>query len=154
MDTIEALSPGLANPIKAYMGETRDRRRDRVAFRYKTTGERVARATGARPIREAIENDAVRIARYDQQKRSAAEADAIDDFLRVVNEPGTPKYEKARRRLAELRITPDRVRAEGMRRRGANGGESTAYERAMRGARTPRRYEDYTAMQNYAGMWN
>ena len=154
MDTIEALSPGLANPIKAVMGETRDRRRDRVAFRYETMGERVARATGARPIREAIENDAVRIARYDQQKRSAAEADAIDDFLRVVNEPGTPKYEKARRRLAELRIAPERVRAEGMHRRGANGGESTAYERAMRGARTPRRHEDYRSMQNYAGMWN
>ena len=154
MDTIEALSPGLANPIKAVMGETRDRRRDRVAFRYETMGERVARATGARPIREAIENDAVRIARYDQQKRSAAEADAIDDFLRVVNTPGTPKYEAARKRLAELRIAPERVRAEGMRRRGANGGESTAYERAMRGVRTPRRHEDYRSMQNYAGMWN
>ena len=154
MDTIEALSPGLSNPIKAVMGETRDRRRDRVAFRYETPGERIARATGARPIREALENDAVRIARYEQQKRSAAEADAIDDFLRVVNTPGTPKYEAARKRLAELRIAPERVRAEGMRRRGANGGESTAYERAMRGVRTPRRHEDYRSMQNYAGMWN
>ena len=154
MDLIEGISPGLANPIKAVMGETRDRRRDRVAFRYKTPGERIARATGARPIREAIENDAMRIARYEQQKRSAAEADAIDDFLRVVNTPGTPKYEAARKRLAELRIAPDRVRAEGMRRRGANGGESTAYERAMRGVRTPRRHEDYRSMQNYAGMWN
>lgn len=154
MDTIEALSPGLANPIKAYMGETRDRRRGRVAFRYKTPGERIARATGARPIREAIENDAVRIARYEQQKRSTAEADAIDDFLRVVNAPGTPKYEAARKRLAELRIAPERVRAEGMRRRGANGGESTAYERAMRGVRTPRRIQDYRAMENYTAMWD
>ena len=54
MDTIEALSPGLSNPIKAVMGETRDRRRGRVAFRYETPGERIARATGARPIRKAI----------------------------------------------------------------------------------------------------
>ena len=53
---------------------------------------------------------------------------------------------------ATLRLYADA--GEGMRRRGAGGGESTAYERAMRGVRTPRRHEDYRSMQNYAGMWN
>ena len=154
MDTIEALSPGLANPIKAVMGETRDRRRDRVAFRYETMGERVARATGARPIREAIENDAVRIARYDQQKRSAAEADAIDDFIRAREDSDVRALDRARDRLRELRITPDRIRAEMVRRRAPGGGESTAYERALKGVRTPRRIEDYRAMENYTAMWD
>ena len=153
MDTIEALSPGLANPIKAVMGEARDRRRDRVAFRYETPGERIARATGARPIREAIENDAVRIARYEQQKRSAAEADAIDDFIRARENSDARALDRARDRLRKLRITPDRIRAEMIRRRSPDGGESTAYERAMRGARTPRRIQDYRSMENYAAMW-
>ena len=40
-----------------------------------------------------------------------------------------------------------------IRRRSPDGGESTAYERAMRGARTPRRIQDYRAMENYAAMW-
>ena len=153
MDTIEALSPGLANPIKAVMGEARDRRRGRVAFRYETPGERIARATGARPIREAIENDAVRIARYEQQKRSAAEADAIDDFIRAREDSDARALDRARARLRKLRITPDRIRAEMIRRRSPDGGESTAYERAMRGARTPRRIQDYRSMENYAAMW-
>ena len=153
MDTIEALSPGLANPIKAVMGEARDRRRGRVAFRYETPGERIARATGARPIREAIENDAVRIARYEQQKRSAAEADAIDDFIRAREDSDASALDRAQDRLRKLRITPDRIRAEMIRRRSPDGGESTAYERAMRGARTPRRIQDYRAMENYAAMW-
>ena len=153
MDTIEALSPGLANPIKAVMGEARDRRRGRVAFRYETPGERIARATGARPIREAIENDAVRIARYEQQERSAAEGDAIDDFIRAREDSDARALDRARDRLRKLRITPDRIRAEMIRRRSPDGGESTAYERAMRGARTPRRIQDYRAMENYAAMW-
>lgn len=153
MDTIEALSPGLANPIKAVMGEARDRRRGRVAFRYETPGERIARATGARPIREAIENDAVRIARYEQQERSAAEADAIDDFIRAREDSDASALDRAQDRLRKLRITPDRIRAEMIRRRSPDGGESTAYERAMRGARTPRRIQDYRAMENYAAMW-
>ncbi len=153
MDTIEALSPGLANPIKAVMGEARDRRRGRVAFRYETPGERIARATGARPIREAIENDAVRIARYEQQKRSASEADAIDDFIRAREDSDARALDRAQDRLRKLRITPDRIRAEMIRRRSPDGGESTAYERAMRGARTPRRIQDYRAMENYAAMW-
>lgn len=153
MDMIEALSPGLANPIKAVMGEARDRRRGRVAFRYETPGERIARATGARPIREAIENDAVRIARYEQQKRSAAEADAIDDFIRAREDSDARALDRARDRLRKLRITPDRIRTEMIRRRSPDGGESTAYERAMRGARTPRRIQDYRAMENYAAMW-
>lgn len=153
MDTIEAISPGLANPIKAFMGETRDRRRDRVAFRYETPGERIARATGARPIREAIENDAVRIARYEQQKRTAAETDAIDDFLRARKDSDTKALDRARARLRELRITPERLKAEMMRRRGYGGEESTTYERALRGARTPRRIEDYRSMEDYARMW-
>ena len=153
MDTIEALSPGLANPIKAVMGEARDRRRGRVAFRYETPGERIARATGARPIREAIENDAVRIVRYEQQKRSTAEADAIDDFIRAREDSDVRALDRARDRLRKLRITPDRIRAEMIRRRSPDGGESTAYERAMRGARMPRRIQDYRAMENYAAMW-
>lgn len=154
MDLIEGISPGLANPIKAVMGEMRDRRRDRVAFRYKTPGERIARATGARPIREAIENDAMRIARHEQQKRSAAEADAIDDFIRAREDSDARALDRARARLRELRITPDRIRSEMIRRRSPNGGESTAYERAMRGARTPRRIQDYRTMGNYTAMWD
>lgn len=135
------------------MGEARDRRRGRVAFRYETPGERIARATGARPIREAIENDAVRIARYEQQERSAAEADAIDDFIRAREDSNAKALDRAQDRLRKLRITPDRIRAEMIRRRSPDGGESTAYERTIRGARTPRRIQDYRAMENYAAMW-
>ncbi|MDR1378337.1 MAG: hypothetical protein LBJ36_04735 [Synergistaceae bacterium] len=44
IDTLEALSPGIANPVKAFMtGEMTDKRRGRTRFKYETTMKRPAR---------------------------------------------------------------------------------------------------------------
>jgi hypothetical protein len=146
-DAIEAASPGLANPIKAIVGETRDKRRGRTRFKYETVGERAARFAGARPIREAVESDAVRIANYEQSKKSARETGAIDDFVRLAEagKSGTPEYREAMKRLFELGIGPERVRAE-MKKRLAG----TAYERKLKESR--KKPEQRKFLQNYQGM--
>gem|GEM_PF-5420996 len=145
IDVIEAASPGLANPIKAFVGETQDRRRDRIKFKYETAGERAARFTGARPVRESIESDAVRIANYEQQKRSEMERSAIDAYLRVMDNPDSPKRDKAVARLEELGIGVDRLIRELQLR---NAG--TEFERKLEQNR--RKPEIYEGLMNYGGM--
>jgi hypothetical protein len=146
-DTIEAVSPGLANPIKAIVGETKDKRRGRTRFKYETVGEKAARFTGVRPIREAIESDAVRISNYEQAKKSAREIDAIDDYVRLVEvgKFGTPEYEKVAKRLSELGITRNRLKTELEKRQAGS-----EYERKLRENR--KKPEQYQFLQNYQGM--
>ncbi|MDR1649030.1 MAG: hypothetical protein LBR71_02110, partial [Synergistaceae bacterium] len=150
IDAIEAISPGLANPIKAFLtGETRDKWRGRTKFRYETTGEKIARASGARPIRESVESDAVRLARYEAQKKTDRETDAIDDFVREVEKEswGSPEYKAASARLGELGIAPARVMREIATRRAG-----TEYERRMKEARTPKRRDEYELLERFGGM--
>jgi hypothetical protein len=147
IDTIEAISPGLANPIKAFItGETRDRRRDRTRFKYETTSEKVFRAAGARPIREAVESDAVRMANYEQGKRSDAEVAAIDAFIRVRNNPETPEYKAAMQRLDELKVNPARIVQEIETRQ-----KGTTYERKLIDSR--RKPEQRNLLENYRNIY-
>ena len=147
MDTIEAISPGLANPLKAWLGETRDRRRGRLQFEYEGMGEKTARTLGARPLREAKERDAARIADYEQRKRSDAEHDAIDNFIRIYSKGDTQsaEYEKARARLGELRIDPARVKRE-MSAKNLSG-----YDRKLKQYTTKKGYQNMQMMQQYMG---
>jgi hypothetical protein len=107
----------------------------------------MARAAGARPIRESIESDAVRIANYEQAKKSARETGAIDDYVRLVEagKSGTPEYQEARKRLSELKIRPERVWAEMKKRR-----SGTEYERKLKENR--KNPEQYKFLQSYQGM--
>jgi hypothetical protein len=145
LDTIEALSPGLSNPIKAFYGETRDKRRGRLRFQYQGSYERGLRATGIQPAREAIESDAVRLASYEQAQQSARETAAIDGYIRVMNDKGSPEYRAALDRLRELRINPSRVIQEARKRR-----QGTAYQRKLLENR--RRPERRQTLQEYTGM--
>jgi hypothetical protein len=149
IDTVEAISPGLANPIKAFItGEMRDKRRGRTKFKYETTGEKIARATGARPIRESIESDAVRLANYEQSQRSDEEIAAIDAFIRVYDQRDTPEYKEARDRLRELKIDPSRVFKEIKTRR-----SGTEFERNQRVPKTRRGMRKRQTLEEYGSMW-
>ncbi|MDR1378338.1 MAG: hypothetical protein LBJ36_04740 [Synergistaceae bacterium] len=89
----------------------------------------------------------MRLANYEQQKRSEEETKAIDAFVRVYNKTGTPEYQKARRRLTELRIDSKRVVQEIKKRR-----QGTDYERALRGSRTRRGMEKRQTLTDYGSM--
>jgi hypothetical protein len=146
IDTIEAVSPGLANIAKgAFIGETRDKRRGRMRFEYKSAGEKASKAMGFRPIRESMESDAVRVSNYEQRKKSARETDAIDDFIRVQGKPGTPEYKKAIRRLGELGITVNRVNEENAKRR-----MGSEYERKLFENR--KKPQQFRQLREYQGM--
>lgn len=151
IDTLEALSPGLSNPYKAFVaGETVDKRRGRTKFVYETTGEKLARATGSRPIRESKEADAVRSGNYNQRKQSEMERDAIDSFVELYLEKkqGTPEYQAAKKRLGELRISNSRVNAEIEKRM-----QGSEYQRKLRSQpKTPAGRNRRTVMESYAGL--
>jgi hypothetical protein len=148
MDTIEAISPGAANPIKEFLtGETRDKRRGRTRFKYETGVEKGARALGFRPTREAVEGDAVRLANYEQAEKSERETAAIDDFIRAYEKKGAPEYQRARKRLSELKITPRRVLEEIKKRKAGS-----EYERKMRESRTRSGAERRKILQGYGSM--
>jgi hypothetical protein len=149
LDTLDAVSPGLSNPIKAFVtGETKDRR-GRTRFRYEGKGEKVSRALGARPIREAVESDAVRLANYEQTKRSNEETAAIDAYIdaRERYSPGDREYKAALDRLRKLRITQSRVIAEMRKRR-----QGSAFERKMKEGKNQKAREKREAMSGYAEM--
>ncbi|MDR3164674.1 MAG: hypothetical protein LBU13_03770 [Synergistaceae bacterium] len=147
-DTLDAISPGLSNPIKAFRG-TKDKR-GREKFTPDTKGEVASRLVGARPIREAIESDAVRIANYDAQRRSAEETAAIGAYLdaREQYSPGDAEYKKALDKLRELKITQERVLAEMRKRRGGS-----AFERKMKEGKNWKAAERRESMGGYADMW-
>jgi hypothetical protein len=150
LDTLDAKSPGLSNPIKAFVtGETKDRR-GRTKFRYEGTGEKLFRTFGARPLREAIESDAVRIANYEQTKRSNEETAAIDAYIdaRERYAPGDPEYRAALDRLRELKIKQPRVMAEMRKRRGGS-----AFDRKMKEGKSQKALERRNSMSGYADMW-
>jgi hypothetical protein len=147
-DTLDALSPGLSNPIKAFRG-TKDKR-GREKFTPDTAFEKGVRFFGARPIREAIEGDAVRIANYEEQKRSAEETSAIDAYLdaKERHSPGDKEYKAALDRLRELGIKQERVWAETRKRRGGS-----AFERKMKEGKNRKALEKREFMGNYSEMW-
>ncbi|MDR1581346.1 MAG: hypothetical protein LBS35_13400, partial [Synergistaceae bacterium] len=147
-DTLDAISPGLSNPIKAFRG-TRDKR-GREKFTPETAGEKGVRFLGARPIREAVESDAVRMANYETQKRSAEETAAIDAYLdaRERYSIGDPEYKAALDRLRKLRIKQSRVAAEMRKRRGGS-----AFERKMKEGKNQKARERRESMSGYADMW-
>jgi hypothetical protein len=146
IDTIEAVSPGIANVLKGlYLGETRDKRRGRLRFEYATSWEKAFKTMGFRPIRESIESDAVRLANYEQRQKSGSETDAIDDFIRVSGKPGTPAYKASVQRLVELGITKKRLESEMEKRR--MGGE--AKRKMWENRNNP---EILRLMQNYQSM--
>jgi hypothetical protein len=149
LDTIDAISPGISNPLKAMYGETKDRR-GRQKFEYKTPAEKLERGLGFRPLREAIESDAVRIANYETQKRSAEETAAIDAYLdaRERYSIGDPEYKAALDRLRKLRIKQSRVAAEMRKRRGGS-----AFERKMKEGKNQKARERRESMSGYADMW-
>jgi hypothetical protein len=149
LDTIDAISPGLSNPLKALYGETKDQR-GRTRFRYEGAKEKTERALGFRPVREAIESDAVRIANYETQKRSAEETAAIDAYIdaRERYSPGDPEYKTAVGRLRKLRIKQSRVVAEMKKRRGGS-----AFERKMKEGKSQKARERREDMKDYSGMW-
>ena len=147
-DTLDAVSPGLSNPIKAFRG-TKDKR-GREKFTPDTKGEVAARLFGARPIREAIEGDAVRMANYEDQKRSKEETAAIDAYIdaRERYKPGDPEYVEAMGRLKKLGIKASRVMAEMKKRRGGS-----AFERKMNEGKSRKARERGESMSGYAEMW-
>jgi hypothetical protein len=147
-DTLDAISPGLSNPIKAFRG-TKDKR-GREKFTPETALEKGARLAGARPLREAIESDAVRIANYETRKRSAEETSAIDAYIDASerHSPGDPEYRAALGRVRELGIAHSRVAAEREKRRGGS-----AFERKMKEGRSRKARERRENMDGYAEMW-
>jgi hypothetical protein len=147
-ETLDAISPGLSNPIKAFRG-TKDKR-GREKFTPDTKGEVASRLIGARPIREAIEGDAVRMADYETQKRSAEETAAIDAYIdaRERYKPGDPEYREAKDRLEKLGIKASRVMAEMKKRRGGS-----AFERKMNEGKNQKARERRESMSGYAEMW-
>jgi hypothetical protein len=147
LDTIDAISPGLSNPLKALYGETRDQR-GRTRFKYEGAAEKAQRALGFRPMREALESDAIRIANYEQAKRSEIETAAIDRYIEAYGEArGTPEYQEAKRRMAELGIDFDRAFAEMKKRR-----QGSAFERKMKEGKTRKADEKRQFMSSYGGM--
>ena len=147
-DTLDAISPGLSNPIKAFRG-TKDKR-GREKFTPDTAGEKAARFLGARPLREAIESDAVRLANYETQKRSNEETAAIDDYLdaRERYKPGDPEYKAALARINKLGINQSRILAEYKKRKGGS-----AFERKMKEGKNRKARERRESMSGYAEMW-
>ncbi|GHV31040.1 hypothetical protein FACS1894167_12790 [Synergistales bacterium] len=129
LDTIEAISPGVSNPIKTLMiGESKDKR-NRTKFRYETAGEKALAAVGFRPIRQSVESDATRIANHEETKRSAEEARAINNFIEVREsgyKPSSPEWKKAQAELKRLRIKGTPVAQEIKKRKQYN---ISAYDR-------------------------
>ena len=147
-DTLDAISPGLSNPIKAFRG-TKDAR-GREKFTPDTKGEVAARLLGARPLREAAESDAVRIANYETQKRSSEETAAIDAYLdaRERHKPGDPEYRAALGRIRKLRIDQSRILTERKKRKGGS-----AFERKMKEGKSQKARERRESMSGYTEMW-
>jgi hypothetical protein len=146
-DTLDAISPGLSNPVKAFLG-TKDAR-GREKFTPETGYEKGVRFFGARPIREAIESDTVRIANYETRKRSEEETAAIDAHIdaRERHSPGDPEYKAAVEGLRKLRISASRVAAEMRKRRGGS-----AFERKMKEGKGQKARERREFLGNYSGM--
>lgn len=143
LNALEALSPGLSNPIKALLGEVADKNRGRLRFSY-SGGERFVRAMGFRPTREAVESDAVRTARYVEQQRGDRERAAIDEYARARERNDDVGAARALEKVRALRIEPRRLIEElRMRRRG------TAYDRMVQDLRSPRRREARDVLLNF-----
>jgi len=143
LNAIEALSPGLSNPIKAILGEVEDKKRGRLKFKYEGS-ERVVRAMGFRPTREAVESDAVRTANYVEAKRMERERDAIDEYVRARESGSSKDAAKALQRLKELKITPDRIIRELRERK-----KGTAYERLQQRLKGQKSQEAREILQGF-----
>jgi hypothetical protein len=144
LNALEALSPGLSNPIKAILGEVEDKKRGRLKFRYQGSGERAVRAMGFRPTREAVESDAVRAANYLEAKRLDREREAIDEYVRARDSGSTKDAAKALARLKELKVTPDRIIRELRERK-----KGTAYERLQQKLKGQKSQEARKVLQGF-----
>jgi hypothetical protein len=138
IEEFRKLVPGLSNPMTALEGRTKDKR-GKTRFEYQGLGEVLLRATGFRPIREAVESDAVRAANYNKGEQSREEIGAIDNYL------DNPSPE-TRAELKRLRIDPSRVtRAAGARR-------GSKLEQAQRQAATSRDRNKRNTLRNFTNM--
>lgn len=144
LNALEALSPGLSNPIKAILGEVEDKKRGRLKFKYEGSGERAVRAMGFRPTREAVESDAVRAANYVEAKRMEREREAIDEYVRARESGSTKDAAKALARLKELKVTPDRIIRELRERK-----KGTAYERLQQKLKGQKSQEARKVLQGF-----
>jgi predicted metalloendopeptidase len=138
VDIIQAIAPGVSNPMKAFYGETEDARTGRTRFAYDGMGERLARAAGFTPTRERLANDAQRIVNMEERQDTAAQRAAIAAYL----EERTPAN---RDRLRAAKVTTAQLRR-ALRERAKPGG---ALENAMRRTRRP---ENRQFMEQYAAM--
>jgi len=74
-----------------------------------TTGERVKKAFGLRPTREAISSTVNRVISNNERKIRIAEQEIIDEFIKVAKQGDLEKIEEAMSSLRELGITDQRV---------------------------------------------
>jgi hypothetical protein len=100
-DLVAALAPGLANPGKAFAGQSEDARTGRVKMEY-SGGERVARGLGFTPIREAVESDATRINNYEKQQATAEQQAAMRAYM-------ADKSSEARDAMRAAGVTPQQL---------------------------------------------
>lgn len=74
--------------------------------------EKALKGIGFAPASESVERDVSRVIGYSEQQRKTAEQSAIDGYIKALDTGDNAKINKAVDRLAELKITPDRVKEE------------------------------------------
>ncbi len=119
IEAIKAITPGVGNILQAVAGETKGKR-GRTQTRYEETMSRVIKALGFMPIDESLGRDRDWIINAEKQHMRDEVAEAIDDYIRAVDNNDTATKQKASKRLSELKVSPLQVMQERKRKRMTN----------------------------------
>ena len=116
VEAIKAISPALGNIAQAIVGERRTTR-GRLAATYDSTGTRVMKALGFKPLDETVETEKARMIQEERSIKRASDAKLIDAYIRALEDKDEKRMQELLTELKKRKITAKRVNSEIKRKR-------------------------------------